>query len=207
MKNSGGWQEFTDFLLSRTSEEKIFLMTSHIALYIYIYVCLIFLLFICIYNIRKVNRTILWKLGLKGLKIKYQFLTKFYHHSQVGYLPPNRLPFYLILTNLCSLLHGFLCLFNTLFKVCKRIQYDFFSSIEKNHFFLMQWNVDTETLRKKCLYLELIWSAFSSTWIEYGEIWVSLHIQSECRKLRTRITPNMETFHAVNFCRIALDKF
>ena len=27
---------------------------------------------------------------------------------------------------------------------------------------------------------------------------VSLRIQSECGKIRTRITPNMDTFHAVN---------
>ena len=30
---------------------------------------------------------------------------------------------------------------------------------------------------------------------------VSLRIQSECRKMRTRITPNMDTFHAVIFAR------
>ena len=33
--------------------------------------------------------------------------------------------------------------------------------------------------------------------IEYGEI-VSLHIQSECGKIRTRITPNTDNFHAVD---------
>ena len=27
---------------------------------------------------------------------------------------------------------------------------------------------------------------------------ISLHIQSECGKIRTRITPNMDTFHAVS---------
>ena len=31
---------------------------------------------------------------------------------------------------------------------------------------------------------------------EYGEI-VSLRIQSECGKMRTRITPNTDTFHAM----------
>ena len=44
------------------------------------------------------------------------------------------------------------------------------------------WN-GTLTLRKKCLYSELFWS--------------------ECRKMRTRITPNMDTFYAV---RISLRK-
>ena len=33
-------------------------------------------------------------------------------------------------------------------------------------------------------------------------VWVSLCIQSECGKIRTRITPNTDTFHAVNTKRI-----
>ena len=36
--------------------------------------------------------------------------------------------------------------------------------------------------------------AFGLNTERYG---VSLRIQSECRKMQTRITPNMETFHAV----------
>ena len=36
--------------------------------------------------------------------------------------------------------------------------------------------------------------AFELNTDRYG---VSLHIQSECGKMRTRITPNMDTFHAV----------
>ena len=31
---------------------------------------------------------------------------------------------------------------------------------------------------------------------------VSLHIQFECGKTQTRITPNTDTFHAVNVCQI-----
>ena len=50
------------------------------------------------------------------------------------------------------------------------------------------------TLRKKCPYSELFWSAFSRIWTEYGEI---LCIQSECGKMRFGITPNMDTFYAV----------
>ena len=38
-------------------------------------------------------------------------------------------------------------------------------------------------LRKKCPYSELFWSAFS-------------RIQSECRKMGTRITPNTYIFYA-----------
>ena len=51
------------------------------------------------------------------------------------------------------------------------------------------------SLRKKCLYSELFWSAFSRIRTEYGEI--SLRIQSECRKIRTRTTPNLDTLYAL----------
>ena len=44
------------------------------------------------------------------------------------------------------------------------------------------------TLCKKCPYLELFWSTFSRIRTEYIEI---------CGKMRTRITPNTDTFHAV----------
>ena len=39
-------------------------------------------------------------------------------------------------------------------------------------------------LRRKCPYPELFWSVFSRIWTEYG-------------KIRTRITPNTDTFHVV----------
>ena len=48
--------------------------------------------------------------------------------------------------------------------------------------------------RKNCPYLELFWSAFSRNTERYGE---SLHIHSKCRKTRTRINPNTDTFHVV----------
>ena len=50
-----------------------------------------------------------------------------------------------------------------------------------------------------CPYSELFWSVFSRNQTEYGEIRVSLRIQSECGKMRTRITPNTDTFYAVVF--------
>ena len=43
------------------------------------------------------------------------------------------------------------------------------------------------SLREKCPYSELFWSVFSR--IIYS---ASLRIQSECRKLRTKITPNTQ---------------
>ena len=46
-------------------------------------------------------------------------------------------------------------------------------------------------LHKKRPYSKLFWSAFSHIWTEYGEI------QSKCVKMRTRITPNTDTFHAM----------
>ena len=53
------------------------------------------------------------------------------------------------------------------------------------------------SLCEKCPYSELFWFTFSLIRSEYGEISVSLRIQSECGKNRTRITPNMDTFYAV----------
>ena len=51
------------------------------------------------------------------------------------------------------------------------------------------------SLREKCPDLELFWSAFSCIRTEYGEI--SLRIQSECGKMRTRINSNTDTFYAM----------
>ena len=51
------------------------------------------------------------------------------------------------------------------------------------------------TLREDYPYSKLFWSAFYGIWTAYGE--VSLHIQSECGKMRTKITPNANTFCAV----------
>ena len=52
-------------------------------------------------------------------------------------------------------------------------------------------------LREKCPYSKLFWSTFSRIRTEYGEILISLRIQSECGEIRTRKTPNTNTFRAV----------
>ena len=52
-------------------------------------------------------------------------------------------------------------------------------------------------LRETCPYSELFWSVFSQICTEYKEIRRSLRIQSECGKIRTRTTPNTDTFNAV----------
>ena len=54
-------------------------------------------------------------------------------------------------------------------------------------------------LRAKCPYSELFWSAFSRIRTKYR---VSLRIQSECGKIRLRITPNPDTFHPVSLALI-----
>ena len=57
--------------------------------------------------------------------------------------------------------------------------------------------LDLITLREKYPYSELFWSLFSRIWTEYWEILRISRIQSECRKMRTRITQNTVTLYAV----------
>ena len=52
-------------------------------------------------------------------------------------------------------------------------------------------------LREKRPYSELFCSVFSRIWTEYGEILLSLRIQSKCGKMWNRITPNTDAFDAV----------
>ena len=70
---------------------------------------------------------------------------------------------------------------------------------------LYQWNIGTKWCKKKLLLLCVksvrIWS-FSGPYfpvfvLNMGWYWVSLCIQSEYVKMRTRKTPNMDTFQAV----------
>ena len=55
-------------------------------------------------------------------------------------------------------------------------------------------NYNLLALRKKCLYLEIFGYVYSRVGTEYG---VSLRILSECRKIRTRKTPNTNNFYSV----------
>ena len=61
------------------------------------------------------------------------------------------------------------------------------------------------TLRKKYAYSELLWSSFSRIRFEYEEKEIRriFLIQSECRKMRTRINPNTDTFYTVLILEIA----
>ena len=56
------------------------------------------------------------------------------------------------------------------------------------------------SLRKKSPYSDLFWSVFFRIRTKYNtpKYSVSLRIQSECGKTRTRITPNADTFHAAS---------
>ena len=54
------------------------------------------------------------------------------------------------------------------------------------------------SLLKKCPYLELFWSVFSRIRTEYGEIIHTSPCSVRMGKIRTRITPNTDTFHVVD---------
>ena len=43
-----------------------------------------------------------------------------------------------------------------------------------------------------------IFPAFSRIWTEYGEIRSTVHMRENVRKIWTRVTPNIDTFYAVN---------
>ena len=64
---------------------------------------------------------------------------------------------------------------------------------------IIWWNglQRTQTLCEKYPYSEFYWSVFFRIQTEYVDIGVFLLIQSECGKIRTRKTPNTDTFHAV----------
>ena len=68
-------------------------------------------------------------------------------------------------------------------------------------------NLIKYTLPEKCPYSEFFWPVFSRIRTEYGAR-VSVRIQSECGKIRTRKIPNSNTgtFHAVAFTRVKSQK-
>ena len=75
----------------------------------------------------------------------------------------------------------------------------------------MEWvSLAWIALHQKCLYLELFWSAFSRIRNEYGEILsispYSVRMGENVGKMRTRISPNTDTFHAVHSCTDVLRK-
>ena len=63
--------------------------------------------------------------------------------------------------------------------------------------------IDLHILRKKSPYSELFWSAFSPHFPAFGLTTerLSLRIQENARKVRTRITSNTDTFYAVYVSR------
>ena len=50
---------------------------------------------------------------------------------------------------------------------------------------------------EQCSYSEFFWPFFPAFGLNMEKYSVSLLIQSECGKIRTRKTPNTDTFHAV----------
>ena len=53
------------------------------------------------------------------------------------------------------------------------------------------------TQREKYLCLEFFWSVFSYIWNELHIYSVNTRIQSKCRKIQTRKSPNTDNFHLV----------
>ena len=84
---------------------------------------------------------------------------------------------------------------NTALKVCnfikRRLQHRCFPRYFGRCQTSMMESSHENNLRKKCP----CFSAFRLNTERYG---VSVGIQSECGKMRTRITSNADTFHAVN---------
>ena len=81
-----------------------------------------------------------------------------------------------------------------LLEVCQELQlfWRYYIFVSKNGYSCYQqhWN-ENDVFCKKCQYLELFWSVFSRIRTECGEI---QSIQSKFGKIRTRITPNTDTF-------------
>ena len=65
--------------------------------------------------------------------------------------------------------------------------------------------IQLAALREKCPYSELFWSVYFRIWTEYGQIRSISAGKYECGKIRTRITPNMDTFHAVQDKLVAIE--
>ena len=58
-----------------------------------------------------------------------------------------------------------------------------------------------DTLREKCPHSEFFWALYSRIRTEYREMRSISPFQSEYGKIRTRKTPNTDTFHSVIFRR------
>ena len=61
-------------------------------------------------------------------------------------------------------------------------------------FYILIQKVRTGSLREKCPYLKLLWSPYSRIGTEYDEILRISPYSVLMRKMRTRITPNTDTF-------------
>ena len=71
-------------------------------------------------------------------------------------------------------------------------------SNQKEREISLTWGI----LREKWLYSELFWPAFSRIWTEYREILRISPYQSKYGKMRTRITPNPDTFYEIVYVTI-----
>ena len=78
------------------------------------------------------------------------------------------------------------------------IAFCFTGSVISNFNIYLQPNLNLNSIHEKCPYSEFFWSILSAFWLNTKRYFVSLRIQSECRKIGTRKNPNKDTFHVVN---------
>ena len=73
---------------------------------------------------------------------------------------------------------------------------------ETNYFSWIE--ITVTAYRLKCPYSELFWSDFPAFGLNMERYKVSVRIQCECRKIRTRIITNTDTFYAVYVLELAV---
>ena len=92
--------------------------------------------------------------------------------------------------NFVTFVSSFICL----------VKSDIFFDLHYLFYSINSYSINSDlllSLRKKCPYLELFWSVFSRIRTKYGDILRISPYSIQMRENRTRITPNMDTFHAV----------
>ena len=65
-----------------------------------------------------------------------------------------------------------------------------------NLVYLVYYGLKVQALHKKCLIRVFSWLYFPAFELNTERYGISLRIQSKCGKIRTKKTPNMDTFHA-----------
>ena len=92
-----------------------------------------------------------------------------------------------------------LFLWMTYLKICRKISHASYIVFDNycSKKICIEWRLFFCLLREKYLHSELFWSALSKFGLNTERYSVSRRIQYKCGKIRTRITPNMDTFYVV----------